>query len=192
MYKLKSACCVIFVLLLGLSMRVWAAEAGEMNTVERYDPTQLAEKLIQIAEGPVPSRVVIEKDFGFEFSKIKSSINSRYYFGYISTLPFKWNGDYLNPNVTWWEDEDQIFLTFYFPQNNWKTPLKGCVLMSDMERLLGKNWTRVVKRKGYGHVSDYVVYKYNFSGAEIATSPRMPTNENCLVSIYINLKNGNN
>ena len=161
------------------------AGASEGESTGSLDPILLVEKLFEIAEGPVPTRDVIENQFKFKFNQGKLSNETRYFYGYVEEFPFRRAEDYRGHNVVWREYAEQIALIFHFQFDNWTKPLKGCVLITEIERLLGKNWTSRVKSTVHGHFSDYIVYKYDFSNTEIYTRPGISSNQKCVMDIYI-------
>lgn len=116
-----------------------------------YTPHQMAKRLMEIAEGPVPTREALEQEFGFRFrmpeSKLAAAQGVRLYYATAPSPPFARPIGPMRTNVTYDALKKSVHISFYFERdkegfNEYTSIRKYCTPKSNIITTLKNSWMR--------------------------------------------------
>ncbi len=197
-------CVLALILFLPVSL-AWAQTKKPAGFGLQYSPQQMAERLMDLAEGPPPKREDIEHEFGFKFVLFSHDpLRSTNYRAYANAPFAPQPSEYpstANPYSNIWSEEmirrDQHRVSFNFSfwwtgwlaRENKVWVREYCVPLAVIVKRLSNRWTRVQRGDGLphgvpiGYVYQATLHDLNRGISiyrEITVSPTEPTTSKCL------------
>lgn len=159
-----------------------------------YTPEQMWKRLIAIAEGPIPTREELEKEFGFTFrfwgKEAHEKEGNGTYYGAVASPPFGTPHQPQGNNISYRAYSDSTSVVFYFEPKRVgfnKTDDRYCVENEYLFKALTGKWVRNKKERWHSPI--VVDYTATFNGItrSVEVSPLYLSADSypCLKNFYI-------
>ena len=158
-----------------------------------YTPAQMAQRLIEFAEGPIPKKKALEKEFGFNFRAQESELDEkagiRSYRGTAASPPFGSVEPPYVDNIKYDDFKTSIDISFKFDRIRSginKPIVRYCVESDKIFQALTDKWT-IHKKVPGGHHAITVHYTAVLNGLErtLTVWPLKILDEKCIDGFYI-------
>lgn len=157
-----------------------------------YTPEQMWKRLLEIAEGPIPSREALEREFGFQFRLRESTADERdgirTYYGTAASPPFATPQAPQFSNIGYDNFKEKTLIDFQFDPKRAginKPIVRYCVESEYLFKAMEGKWER--DKREQGHYAIAVDYTATFQGVQrkITIAPIYLSSEPCLQGFYI-------
>ena len=144
-----------------------------------YTPEQMLQRLVQLAEGPIPTRAELEKEFGFEFKLRSTKWGGDSYLG-KAAYPFESNSEFKRENFTYYEITDGQSLVIGFESNCLGRIPKYCLQTEKLIKKLDSKWLR--HSTPYSHFSPRIFYTVTLQGIprKLEFAPNSVHGDSCM------------
>ncbi len=169
---------VCYLLVIGTVCSAGSSAQAQSNPEEvapapglKYTPEQMWRRLMAIAEGPIPSRGELEKEFGFTFrysgKELPVAQGGGTFYGAAASPPFGTPQQPQASNISYEVFRTSTLIAFHFDPKRFginRTADRYCVENEYLFKALTGKWMRFKKEQG--HYPVVINYTASFNGIE--------------------------